>query len=109
MGFQKLKPKIIAWRDYKNFDNVKFRYDIVTAASNVDNFGMCKSTLFNIFKRHVPIKKKCIRANEASLMSKELYKTIMKKSNKKNYSTQKNFCKKLLNNTKKSYFENLDT
>ena len=59
------------------------RYDTVTAASNVDNFGMCKSTLFNIFKRHVPTKKKCIRANEAPLMSKELHKTIMKKTNKK--------------------------
>ena len=47
--FQKLKPKIIAYPDYKNFDNAKFRYDIVTATSNVDNFGMYKSTIFNIF------------------------------------------------------------
>ena len=38
MGFQRLKPlKIIAYRYYKNLDN--FRSDIVTAASNVDNFG----------------------------------------------------------------------
>ena len=103
MGFQKLKPKIIAYRDYKNFDNAKFRYDIVTATSNMDNFGMYKSTIFNIFNRHVPIKKKYIRANEAPFMSKELHKAIMKRSrlrniflkrktntNEKNNSTQFN-------------------
>ena len=72
MAAQKLKPKIIAYRDYKNFDNAKFRYDIVTATSNVDNFGMEKSTIFNIFNRHVSIKKSTyIRANEAAFMSKD--------------------------------------
>ena len=65
LGFQKLKTKVIVYRDYNNFDNVKFRYDIVTATSNVDHFGMYKSTIFNIFNRHVPIKKKYIYANEA--------------------------------------------
>ena len=109
MGFQKLKPKIIAYRDYKNFDNAKFGYDIVTATSNVDNFGMYKSTVFNIFNCHVPIKKKYIRANETPFMSKELHKAIMKRSrlrntflkhrtetNKKNYNVQRNICKKTL-------------
>ena len=122
MGFQKLKPKIIVYRDYENFDNAKFRYNIVTATSNVDNFGVYKNTISNIFNRHVPIKKKYIRTNEAPFMSKQLHKTIMERSrlrnkflkhrtdtNKKNYSTQRNICKKLLKNTKTSYFENLDT
>ena len=115
MGFHKLKPKVIVYRDYRNFDNAKFRYDIVTATSNVDDFGMYKSTIFKIFNRHVPIKKKYIRANEAPFMSKELHKVIMKRSrlrnkfqehrtntNKKNHSIQRNLCKKLLKNTKKS-------
>ena len=84
MGFQKLKPKVIVYRDYNNFDNVKFRYDIVKATSNVDHFGMYKSTIFNIFNRHVPIKKKYICANEAPFMSKELHKAIMKRSRLRN-------------------------
>ena len=121
MGFQKLKPDIIACRDYKNFDNVKFRYDIVPATSNVDTFGMYKSTIFNMTNHHVPIKKKYIRANEIPFMSK-LHKAITKRSrlrniflkhktdnNIKNYSTQRNLCKELLKNTKQSYFENLET
>ena len=83
---------------------------------------MYKSTIFKIFNRHVPIKKKYIRANEAPFMSKELHKAIMKRSrlrnkflkhrtdtNEKNYSTQRNLRRRLLKNTKKSYFENLDT
>ena len=88
MGFQKLKPKIVAYRDYQNFDNAKFRSDIVTkfrsdiitATSNRDNFGMYKSTIFNIFNRHVPVKKRYIRANETLFMTKELPKAIMKRS-----------------------------
>ena len=79
-------------------------------------------TISNIFNRHVPIKRKYICANEAPFVSKELYKTIMKISrlrnifleyttdtNKKSYNTQRNLCKKLLRNTMKSYFENLET
>ena len=115
MGFQKLKPKITAYRNYKNFDNAKFRYDIVTATSNVGNFSMYKSVIFDIFNRHVHIKRNYILANEAPFMSKELHKVIMKRSrlrniflkhktdtDKKNYSTQRNLCKKTLEqNTKK--------
>ena len=73
MGFQKLKPKIIVYRDYKNFDNAKFRYDIVTATSNVYSFAMYKNTIFNVYNRHIPIKKKYIRANGAPFTSKELH------------------------------------
>ena len=66
MGFQKLKPKIIAYRNYKSFDNAQ------------------KSTIFNIFNHHVLIKKKNFRSNEASFTSKELRKAIMKRSRLRN-------------------------
>ena len=84
MGFQKLKPKTIAYRDYKNFNNAKFRCDIVTATSNADIFVVYKSTIVNIFNCHGPVKKKYIRANEAPFMSKELHKAIMKRSRLRN-------------------------
>lgn len=44
MGFEKLKPKIIAYRDYKNFDYGIIRSDIVTATYNVDDFGVYKTS-----------------------------------------------------------------
>ena len=53
---------------------------MVTATFNIDNFGMHKNNIFNIFNRHVPINKKYIRANETPFMSKELPKSIIKRS-----------------------------
>ena len=53
MGFQKLKPKIIGYQDYKNFNNSKFRHEIVTSTSNIENLCMNKSTIFKVFKCHV--------------------------------------------------------
>ena len=44
MGFEKLQPKIIAYRDYKNFDYGIIRSDIVTATYNVDDFGVYKTS-----------------------------------------------------------------
>ena len=34
---------------------------------------MYKNIIFNVFNRHIPIKKKYIRANGAPFMSKELH------------------------------------
>ena len=101
IGFQKL---VIAYRDYKNFDDTKFRSDIVTAMFNVDDFGIHESTIFNIFNLHVPKKKKYIRANEAPFMSKELLKAIMKRPRLKNIflKHQSNTDKKKLQRPKKS-------
>ena len=74
-------------------------------------------TVFRVFSKHGPIKRKYIRTNEASFMTKELHKTIMKRpklrskflnsstlSERKTYTSQKNLCKYLLKNTKRTYF-----
>ena len=49
---------------------------IVATSSNVDNFGMYKRTIFNIFNFYAPIKKKYIRPDDASFMLKKKYITI---------------------------------
>ena len=69
--------------------------------------------VFHIFNKHAPIKRKYIRANEAPFMTKDLHKAIMKRSklrnkflkskslsDRKNYTSQTNLCKKLLKSTK---------
>ena len=81
-----------------------------------------KETVFNIFNKYAPIKKKYVRANEAPFMIKELHKAIMKRSrlrnkflknrtenNQKNFKLQRNVCKKLMRTTKKLYCSNLYT
>ena len=121
MSFQKLQPKIINYRDYKNFDNEKFRSDICKMNLNTTDLEGFMKTVFHIFNKHAPIKRKYIRANEAPFMTKDLHKAIMKRSklrnkflksrnlsDRKNYTSQRNLCKKLLKNTKRTYFNNLD-
>ena len=120
-SFQKREPKIIKYRDYKNFDNNKFRSEILKRNFNNTDLRTFKETVFNIFSKYSPIKRKYVRASEAPFMTRELHKAIMKRSrlrnrflkdrtenNQKNFKHQRNFCKKLLRTTKKSYYSNLD-
>ena len=78
-------------------------------------------TVFCIFIKHAPIKRKYFRVIEALFMAKDLLKAIMKRSklrskflksrklsDRKNYISQRNICKKLLRNTKRTYFNNSD-
>ena len=79
MGFQKKLPKIIAYRDYKKFDNAKFGDDVNNFAFDQFDISNFKETIFNIFDKHVPIKQKYLQENEVSLTKKELHSEIMKR------------------------------
>ena len=61
-------------------------------------------TLFHIFNKHAPIKRKYIRANEAPFMTKYLHKAIVKRSKLRN----KFLKSRDLSNTKRIYFNNFD-
>ena len=106
MNFQKQKPKIIAYRDYKKFDNNAFRHDIKKRSFNTADLKTFKETVFCIFNKHALMKRKYVRANETPFMAKELHKAIMKRSrlrnkfltnkneiNRNNYKVQRNYCK----------------
>ena len=79
-------------------------------------------TISSVFNIYAPVKKKYIRPNEAPLISKNLYKEILKRSrlrkkylksksltDTKGYNIQQNLCKKLSRITKKEYYNNLNT
>ena len=121
ISFQKLQPKITSYRDYKNFDNGKFRSDIWKMNFNTTDLEGFMKTAFDIFNKNASIKRKYIRANEAPFMTKDLHKAIVKRSklrntflksgnlsDGKNYTSQINLCKKLLKNTKRTCFNNVD-
>ena len=102
----------MSYRDYKNFDNEEFRSGIwIINLNAIDLEGFMK-TVFHIFNKYAPIKRKYIRAKEAPFMTKDLNKAIIKRSklrkkflklrnlsDRKNYVSQRNLCKKLLKNT----------
>ena len=56
-SFHKREPKIIKYRDYKNFDNNKFRSEILRCNFDYINLRTFKETVFNIFNKYAPIKK----------------------------------------------------
>ena len=79
MNFQKQKPKIIAYRGYEKFDNNAFCHDIEKCSFNTADLKTFKETVFCSFTKHALMKRKYVRANEASFMTKELHKAIMKR------------------------------
>ena len=116
MGFQKLKPHIVAYRDSKNFDNENLQSDIESCASE-KNLRCFKDTFF-VYLTSMLLLKENTSQLKATFMTKELHKAIMKRSrlrnkflksiiDRKNYNVQRNYCKKLLRSTKKSYFNTL--
>ena len=123
MSFQKCKPHIITYRNYKNYHNDVFRSEIQTFCSlNETDLVLFKESIFCIFNKHASIKKKYPRANEAPFMIKKIHNAIMNRSryrnkflkdksqtSRENYKIQQILCKKLLRKTKKSYFESLNT
>ena len=83
-SFQKKKPKIITYRDYKKFGNQIFNLKVREAIDSVTNiqtdFSLFNSTVKYILNKQAPLKQKYIRANDAPFMSKNLRKAIMKRS-----------------------------
>ena len=121
----KQNPKIIQYRDYKNFTNEHFRRYLLRELSfqNVqpnefDKFKFIASKLLN---SHAPLKEKYIRCNQAVFMNKQLRKAIMTRTrllnklrkfncpeNQLAYKRQRNYCVKLLKRSKKDFYNNLN-
>ena len=124
MFFSKQKHETVFFRNYKKFDNSTFRealnrellkYDL----SNVeyDTFQEIIVSLLNLYSL---LKKKYIRANHASFVTKELRKAIvqitsfrifyLKQSTetiKVVYNQERNKCVSILTKSKRPYFESL--
>ena len=54
-SFHKLEPKIIKYCDYKNFDNNKFRSEILRCNSDYSDLRTFKETFFNMFNKYAPM------------------------------------------------------
>ena len=125
--FQKLKPKIVHYRDYTKFSNDDFRKKLLTNLSleniNTNSNGLERflQISINTLDQMAPTKMKYIRGNNMLFLNKELSKAhkkrtylrnrYLKKSsdqNKKLYTKQRNYCVSLLRKTKKNHNANLN-
>ena len=73
----KAKPKQLLYRDYKKFNEKHFNDDLMQHLSARTNFSKFQDTFLCVLDSHAPMKKKCIRANEAPYMTKHLRKAII--------------------------------
>ena len=125
--YEKLKPRIVNYRNYKNFRNDAFRQILMDKLSTEKNntncsgfekfLQICIDTL-NIF---APCKKKYARGNNMPFMNKSLKKAHMKRSRLRNihvknktetdrigYIKQRKYCVSLLQKTEKDHYANLN-
>ena len=119
--YEKLKPRIINYRDYKIFCNDTFRQILSEklAAENINancnGFEKFLQICINTLDIFAPCKKKYARGNNMPFMNKSLTKAHMKRSRLRNlylkkktdtsktaYIKQRNYCVSLLQKTKKT-------
>ena len=123
--FPKQQPKIIKYRNYKGFNETKYRSEITNGLdlnnSESRNIEFFKNIVLKVLNKHAPIKMKYLRANHSPFVNKELSKVIMLRSKLRNQSLkckskearacfkiQRNLCVTLLGKAKRDYYENLD-
>ena len=88
-GFLKKGPKLINYRDYRNFNNNNFRIDVhIELSKHVPadkiSYDTFDSVIKNVLNEHAPIKRKYVRANDEPFMTKALRKAIMLRSKLRN-------------------------
>ena len=86
--FSKPKPKIVNYRDYRNFRNDEFRAeldnDILKHDINNIEYQHFLNIFIEILNKHASLKIKYLRANQGNFMTKCLHKAIMKRSRLRN-------------------------
>ena len=119
----RLKPKVIKYRNYKNFDPVKFLADVRrTNFDALEDPDDCYDNFTNSFRnlvdKHAPLKTKLARGNSAPFMTRELKKAIYTRTrlknklnkwptnqNEKNYKKQRNKCVSLRKKAIRQHFK----
>ena len=108
--FPKLKPKVVNYRDYQNFQNNEFRAELDNEMSKHDLGNMEYQHFLNIFidilNKHSRMKQSNFRENQRRFMTKDVHKAIMKRSrhrsmflrdrtdiSREEYKKQRSLCK----------------
>ena len=116
---------MVFYRKYKKFRNDLFRSELENKLSNYDinniEYHIFLGTFLKILDKYAPMKKKYLRANHATFMTKEVRKAIMMRSKLRNkflqdkneksrndYRKQRNLCVALVRRAKQQYFSSLD-
>ena len=80
--FPKAPPKVITYRDYKNFILEDFRKELrekIRETPNL-NYNLFETNFLDVLEKHAPTKKKTVRQNNKPYMTKTLRKAITRRS-----------------------------
>ena len=114
--FTKSKPMVTIYRDFKLFNEEKFKTDLKNSLriTNISLYHVLEKIFLKVLGRYAPIKSKTIRANHAPYVTKTMRKTIMKRTelqhsyfktrsseNLKLFKCHRNFCCRLYKREKK--------
>ena len=70
-------PKIVNYRDYKNFDTKTFKDRLELTLKNTTSFEALQKIFMDLLNTFAPLKCKYLSANHFKFMRKELSKAIM--------------------------------
>ena len=89
MYYAKQKPSIVHYRTFKNVCNYSFIKDLELLLSKLCDqqnvpFKILKESVNVTLDKHIPLKKRYVRANQSPFMNKTLSKEIMKRSRLRN-------------------------
>ena len=88
MFFTKQKHETIFYRNYKKFDNLKFKEalnrELMKHDLNNIDYEDFHEIVLSILNAHAPLKKKHLRANHASFVTREFRKAVMKRARLRN-------------------------
>ena len=125
MYFIKQKHETIFYRNYKKFDNLKFKEalnrELMKHDLNNIDYEIFYEIVVSILNAHALLKRKHLRVNHTTFVTKEFQKAFMKRARirsiylkkqtettKAAYNYQQNICVSILRKLKRSYFENLN-
>ena len=99
-SFKKQKPKIVTYRDYKRFDNEKFRESLINYLRTGKNIS------YDAFENLV--KQKHIRDNQSPFMNKDIHKAIMTRTRLRNrFLKEPNQVNRLAQKKQRNYYVSL--
>ena len=82
------QPKIITYRDYKNFDNSRFSEELLSEIKKLGplnkNISIFHNVCIEVLEKYAPEKQKYIRANHANFRGSKLNHAIMLRSKLRN-------------------------
>ena len=117
-----MKAKEISYRSFRDFKEDNFNRDHQNrfSAESVEEYAPFEKVFLDVLNKHAPLKKKVVRANHASYITKTLRKAIMKRScleklyfKKKTpdslikFKKQKNYCSRLYKKEQKNISKGL--